>query len=416
MSSSSTTRNKYDILFSNNTPLGDEEIRQESSTLSESDRGTKGSPEYNKNHHRATLGTSTKFITLSALTSKGITTEIEEEGVISTSDISIMFQQCGQATKQLMEIVTKFDYVKAVEIPVYADASKPASGGRWSNKTINILENPALVTLDHVKAYSADIIRLTPVNSSARQTQVWFLESVRNSLSEDLQTLVDDKFYVLPLDEQGGSVYLKLLFDIVYNMTEPVIRALHKWLKNFRHNGLNKVYEENVLIFSTTCKNICKRLDEIGQLPLDAVTDILEGLIKCSHRDFSDTFVHYRTLNNQSIVPVPSHNKTVFEKVMMYLTQAQDLYIVYTVNGTWKFKFKSYFTGEGRIDLICFNCGKVGHGVRDCKEPHDQTRIDKNVAEFREKKQSQGNYRNKGPGGQAGGVYHRKTFTKTTGG
>jgi hypothetical protein len=127
-------------------------------------------------------------------------------------------------------------------------------------------------------------------------------------------------------------------------------------------------------------------------------------------------FVHYRTLNNQSIVPVPSLNKTVLEKVMMYLTQAQDLYIVYTVNGTWKFKFKSYYTGEGRLALICFNCGKVEHGVRDCKEPRDQARIDKNVAEFQEKKQSQGNYRNKGPGGQAGGGYQRKTFTKTTGG
>ena len=85
------------------------------------------------------------------------------------------------------------------------------------------------------------------------------------------------------------------------------------------------------------------------------------------------------------------------------------------MDGTWKFKFRSYFTTDGRIDLICFNCGKAGHGVRDCKEPRNQARIDKNVAEFREKKQSQGNYRNKGSGGKAGGGYQRKTFTKTTG-
>ena len=102
---------------------------------------------------------------------------------------------------------------------------------------------------------------------------------------------------------------------------------------------------------------------------------------------------------------------------MLILTEAEDLYIVYTVDNTWKYKHStSYYTGEGRVDLICFNCGKVGHGVRDCKEPRDQARIDKMVAEFREKKKSQGNFRNKGPGGQGGGVYHRKTFTKTTGG
>ena len=315
---SSTATNIYDNLFCNTTPLGDDEIQQESSYLSENDRGAKGSTELLKNHIRATQGTKTKYIALSALSSNAITTDIEEDGVISTTEISIVFQQCAQATKQFKEIVTKYDYGKATMIPMYADSSKPASSGRWSNKTINILDNPALVTLAHARAYTSDIIKLTPANSTERQTQVWSLESLRNSVSEDLKNLVDDKFYALPLDEQGGTVYLKLLFDIVYNMTEPVIRALQKWLKNFRRNGINKVFEENVLIFTTTCKNICKRLDEIGQLPLDAATDILEGLTKCSHHDFSETFAHYRTIANQSLVTVPSFkNKTVLEKVLI---------------------------------------------------------------------------------------------------
>ena len=261
-------------------------------------------------------------------------------------------------------------------------------------------------------------MQFTQPNAPARQTQGWFLESVRASISIDLRTLVDSKFDVLPIPEQGGSVYLKLLFDIIYNMTEPVIRALHKWIKNFRHNGMLKVIHENVLVFSNTAKNICKRLAEVNSLPSDAATDILEGLVKASHQEFSHTFAHFRTLANQSLLSVASlKNKTVMEKILMYLNEAEDLYIVYTVDNTWKYKHAtSYYTGEGRVDLICFNCGKVGHGVRDCKEPRDQARIDKMVAEFREKKKSQGNFRNKGPGGQGGGGYHRKTFTKTTGG
>ena len=411
---SSTTTSKYDNLFAS-TDLDDDDIKQESSFLSENDRGAKGSPELAKNYARATKGTNTKFITLRSLKSNNITTETEEDGVIDTADISIVFQQCGLATKQFKEICTEFDYGKMVEIPEYADPSKPATNGRWSNKTINLLENPTSVSLEHVKAYTSDLIRRTKADSTARQTQFWSLKALRDSVSGDLKTLVDDKFDVLPIDEQGGSVYLKLLFDIVYNMTEPVIRALHKWIKNFRRNGIKLVIDENVLIFVTTCKNICKRLDEIGQLPSDAVRDILEGLVKCSHKEFSDTFAQFRTLNNQSILPTPCMGKTVYEKIMMYLEQAQDLYIVYTVNGTWKFKFKSYYTGTGVHDLICFNCGKKGHGVRNCKEPRDQARIDKNLAEFREKKKSQGNFRNNRSGGQAGGGYQRRTFTKTTG-
>lgn len=396
--------------------MDDKDIRQESSVLSEKDRGAKGSSELLKNHHRATKGTEIKFITLQGLTSGGTTTDSEESGLVATSDVSVVFRQGAEATKQLQAIVARFDYHNAIDIPELLDESKPASSGRWGSKTTNLLENPALISLATVRMYVKDTMQNTPDDSPARQTQGWMKETIQDSISGDLRTLVDSKFDALPISEQGGSVYLKLLFDIIYNMTEPVIRALHKWIKNFSRNGLHKVIHENVLVLSNTAKNICKRLAEVNSLPSDAATDILEGLVKVSHEEFSNTFKHYRTLANQSLLTVaPFKNKTVMEKIMLYLTEAEDLYIVYTVDNTWKYKHAtSYYTGEGRVDLTCFNCGKVGHGVRDCKEPRDQARIDKMVAEFREKKKSQGNFRNKGPGGQGGGGYHRKTFTKTS--
>ena len=414
----STSTNKYDVLFSRSNPMDDKDITQESSTLSEKDRGSKGSSELQKNYSRATKGTETKFITLLGLTSGATTTDIEEKGVIPTSDVAVVYRQCAEATKQFQAIVARFDYHKAVNIPELLDESKPPSSGRWGPKTTNLLENPTSVSLEHVKMYSKDTMQYTEDDAPAMQTQGWTLDSIRASISIDLRTLVDGKFEVLPISEQGGSVYLKLLFDIIYNMTEPVIRALHKWIKNFGNNGLHKVIQENVLVLSNTAKNICKRLAKVNSLPSDAATDILEGLVKASHQEFSNTFAHFRTLSNQSLLTVaPFKNKTVLEKIMLILTEAEDLYIVYTVDNTWKYKHAtSYYTGEGRVDLTCFNCGKVGHGVRDCKEPHNQARIDKHVAEFREKKKSQGNFRNKGPGGQGGGGYQRKTFTKTTGG
>ena len=270
--------------------MDDKDIRQESSVLSEKDRGAKGSSELLKNHHRATKGTEIKFITLQGLTSGGTTTDSEENGLVTTSDVSVVFRQGAEATKQLQAIVTRFDYHKAIDIPELLDESRPASSGQWGNKTTNLLENPASIPLATVRKYVKDTMQNTEDDAPARQTQLWSLESVRASLSIDLRFLVDGKFDVLPITEQGGSVYLKLLFDIVYNMTEPVIRALHKWLKTFRQNGLNKVRGENVLVFSTTAKNICKRLAEVNSLPSDAATDILEGLVKASHEEFYNTF------------------------------------------------------------------------------------------------------------------------------
>ena len=418
----STSTNKYDTLFSEVSPMKDADIKKESSTLSESNRGAKGSSELLKNHHRATKGTTNKFITLQALTSSVTTSDTEEEGVVTTSDVSVVFQQCGEATKELVAIVTQYDYTKAVEIPEILDESKPASSGRWGTKTLNLLKNPTSVSLDTIKKYVSDTMQFTPADAPSRQTQVWMLETIRASVSSDLKTLVDSKFDILPVAQQGGSVYLKMLFDIIYNMTEPVVRALHKWIKNFRHNGLLKVKGENVLVLSQTAKNICQRLSEVNSLPTDAATDILEGLVKASHVDFSKTFSHLLTLSNQTILSFGSlKNKTVMEKITLFLTEAEDLYIVYTVNGTWKYKHAtSYYTGE-RVDLICFNCGKVGHSVRDCKEPRDQARIDKSVAQFREKKNSGGAFRNNGSGGRGSGGYQggrgnggyqRKSFNK----
>ena len=185
--SSATTTSRYDNLFSS-TALGDDEIKQETSFLSEKDRGVKGSSELMKNYIRATKGTPTKFITLKALASNSITTDTEEDGVIFTSDIAIMFQQCAQASKQLQEIATQFDLRKAVEIPFFADSSKPATNGRWANKTTNILENPTTLPLDHVRAYTKDMIRNTPPGSTERQTQYWLLDTVRNSVEANLKT------------------------------------------------------------------------------------------------------------------------------------------------------------------------------------------------------------------------------------
>jgi hypothetical protein len=109
--------------------MKDADIKQESSTLSESNRGAKGSSELLKNHYRATKGTKTKFITIQALTSSGITTDTEEEGVVTTSDVSVVFQQCGEATKELLGIITQYDYHKAVEIPELVDETKAPSSG-----------------------------------------------------------------------------------------------------------------------------------------------------------------------------------------------------------------------------------------------------------------------------------------------
>ena len=311
------------------------------------------------------------------------------------------------------------DSVKAVHIPILLDATLPASGGRWGNKTVNLLDSPTAVTLGTVKQYTSDTNKYAKADSPARQTQAWFLDALRNSISSDLKALVDKKFDALPVSEKGGSVYLKMIFDIVYHMTDPVIRALQTWIKRFGKNGLQKVKGENVLVFSSAASIIAKRLDEVNALPSDADTDILAGLCKASHEGFSNTFANLKNLTNQTLISVGTlKGKTVLEKILLFLTEADDLYIVYTINGTWKYKHATSYYSGATEDLICWNCGAAGHSVRDCKQPKNQARIDKSVEQYRDKKKkSGGDFRKSGTsgrgGGSGGGGYSRNQFSKS---
>ncbi len=394
--------------------MSDEDIKQESSCLAEGNRGAKGSVELQKNYARATKGTTKKFMTIQGLTSSGLTSETEEEGAITTSDISVVFQNCAEATKDLEQIVVMYDYKGAVYIPILNDATLDASSGRWSNKTVSLLDSPTAVSLDTIKLYVHDTYKYSKPDAPARQTQDWLLATLRNSTSSDLRTLVDKKFDTLPVSEQGGSVYLKMIFDIVYNMTDPVKRALQLWIKRFAKNGLYKVKGENVLVFSSAASIIAKRLNEVNALPSDADSDILDGLSKASHDEFAKTFANLKNLTNQTLISVGSlKNKSVLEKILLYLTQADDLYIVYTINGTWKYKHATSYYTKGE-DVICWNCGKPGHSVRECKEPRNQDKIDKSLEQYREKKKKGwDNNRNTGSGGRGNGGYARKSFSKS---
>ena len=71
----------------------------------------------------------------------GLTNETEEEGAIATSDISVVFQNCAEATKDLEQISVMYDYKGAVNIPILNNANLNASSGCWSDKTVSLLDS-----------------------------------------------------------------------------------------------------------------------------------------------------------------------------------------------------------------------------------------------------------------------------------
>jgi hypothetical protein len=165
-----------------------------------------------------------------------------------------------------------------------------ANKGKWGGPTTDMLENIKTLTLDEVKEYSSDILKFNKTNGTGRQDQHWLLKLICNSCLSDLRDIIDETFNELPVHQQGGSVYLKFIYDVVFNMTEPVICVLQNWIRGFANNGLHKVPGKNICTLYNAAWNISECLHEVDALPSDAAMDILTGLTKATNDDFTCPF------------------------------------------------------------------------------------------------------------------------------
>jgi hypothetical protein len=116
----STTKMFNKLLIGFQIPMSDKGIMHKLSCLTEKDCGAKWSTKLQKNFACATKGSTTKFMIIKGLSKE--TSETEEQGLITTSDISVVFQICSRASKDLEPIVLMYDYNTAFNIPVLRDS------------------------------------------------------------------------------------------------------------------------------------------------------------------------------------------------------------------------------------------------------------------------------------------------------
>jgi len=198
-----------------------------------------------KNLSLATASLEFKFGVTNGLTIRNSSGEIED-GNYSSNEIADIFSNNGRVMRCLMDRIKQFDMQDAIMIPKLVDKTLSANSGKWAAPTTDMLEDVKTLTLDAVKEYTSDNLKFDKTDGTGRQDQHWLLKLIRNSCSSDLRDIVDETFNELPVHQQGGSVYLKLIYDVVFNMTEPVIRVLQNWIKGFAKHGLYKVPGENV--------------------------------------------------------------------------------------------------------------------------------------------------------------------------
>jgi hypothetical protein len=158
----------------------------------------------------------------------------------------------------LMDRVKQYDMQDAVMVPTLINKTLNANKGKWGGPTMDMLKDVKTLSLDNIKEYSLDILKFDQANGTGWQDQHWLLKLICNSCSSDLCNIVDKIFNKLPIHQQGGSVYLKLIYDVVFNMTKTVVCVLQNRIKGFARHGLHKIPGENVHTLYNAAWNISK--------------------------------------------------------------------------------------------------------------------------------------------------------------
>jgi hypothetical protein len=378
-------------------PCTDAEIAQEMATLAKGDH--RSGKDLIKIMNYATAPLEFKFGVTSGLTIKNTHGEIEDSNYTS-NEIADIFPNNGRVLHCLVDWVKQYDMEDATNIPMLNEDLVDANKGKWGAPTIDMLEDVKTLSMKNVKAYTSDVLKFKQKNGTGHQDQLWLLKLVQNSCSSYLCDIANKKFIVLPVNQQGGLVYLKLIYNVIFKMTEPVVCTLQTWIKGFAKHSLYKVQGKNVWLLYNAAWNICKHLDS---LPTDAAINILTGLTKANNDTFTNPFKLLKDLSNQTIIDLGIlKTKTTLEWIKTYLTQALDSYVIHIFDGTWKVKSLHAVMGN----LVCWNCGKEGHDLCSCPALYHQNCIEKACSAFhenRKKTSAPGVTKTLGKGGNNGG-------------
>ncbi len=205
------------------TPCSDKDIAKEMATLAKVNRGT--GKELAKNLSLATALLEFNFGVTNGLTIHNSSGKIKD-GNYSSNDIAGIFSNNGCVMRCLTNRVKQFDMQDAILIPKLVDKSLAANNEKWTGPTTNMLEDVKTLSLNAIKEYTPGTLKFDKAHGTGHQDQHWLLKLIRNSCSSDLQDIIDKTFNKFPVHQQGVSVYLKLIYDVVFNMTEPVIYVL----------------------------------------------------------------------------------------------------------------------------------------------------------------------------------------------
>ena len=410
-------------IFGNSTALTAAQLASSLTSNKKEDRKGMDPQTLHRTRNTATRTLDKTFKVQTALGTSGVVGE--ENPDLETSEIAVIFSKNTHVVDKLARVLKEYDMTSAIEMHLVIDVNKTHPTEKYGTSTVDLLQNIGEIDIEAVKEYSGDIMLYDMPGEDGvhRQNQEWLLRLIRNNVSSSIAALIEPVFDKLKPKHQNGSVYLKLVLDLVFMIDDNVIKALQDYIRRFGKNGLMAFEGENVNMAAIEIVSIARRLDQLNKLPTDAPKDVLKGLMKVTHNiDFKKTFEMIHSFENQTCIAIAGAGPkgTPLENILRYFKQAQTFYTSAVLRSKWlgkkPSKQHSQHNATAPMVVKCWNCGG-DHRLGDCKEQLNQATIDKNKKTFYENKKKNSEVRG-GSGSERGGPkqdYQRSGFGKGSG-
>ena len=414
--------NPFESIFGSTTAVDDTVIAAGMNAHKLSDRAAMDEKTLTKTRDRATapLADGAVFKVMTAMGTGGAVGA--ENTDLETTEMALLYAANTHIYAKVKARVKDFDMTSAALIYKVEDETAAHPRDKYGGDPIDITNEIGTLSLEEVKEYSGDMMRYDAENGVHRQNQQWLLKFIKNCVSDSINTMVEPIFIELPIHQQNGAVYLKMVEELCFAVDDHVIESLVKHLENFGEGSGCKGFDgENINVIDHEIVPMAIRLEQLGKLPDESAKWVLKGLCKATNNEFRETFQTIFRLRNQTLLEVSASagpKKTALEWIKAYFAQAKTIYTSMVLRNKWLPRSKRSAHVNAIVEDVshCWNCGKKGHRAQDCPDPRDEATFEKNKKAFYERKKDAGQSNNQASHKGKGGGKKGDSGTQKTGG
>ena len=187
----------------------------------------------------------------------------------------------------------------------------------------------------------------------------WSESFFSNCCTPELRTKINEKMKLTDDLYHGGPLYFFEMIRTILALSEDGASALKDQIKNLKMQSFKG---ENVPRAVTLLRGSYRRLNLIGDVPLDVPHQLIKIFETCLVSEFSSTFSTIKSLHYLRKTQAGGHEYSVED----ILSTAEASYL--SLGSIWNVPkdFKGATINSSSIK--CWGCGRRGHGLHDC--PH----------------------------------------------